>query len=133
MRVQLTSSDVNVRNWVSIGKFAVPVDPKGDATKLANAVAGGVIDKVVRASIVKGARQKGKLTHRIRIENASPLRLNGLAATGPDAKPDDSPRTLNGISIPPRRSMSLPASEEVIKNLGLKNGIRITALDLSGL
>ena len=57
--MQLASSDVNVRNWVSIGKFAVPVDPKGDATKLANAVAGGVIDKVVRASIVKGRGTRG--------------------------------------------------------------------------
>jgi hypothetical protein len=29
--------------------------------------------------------------------------------------------------------MSVPASEEVVKNLGLKQGIRITAIDLSAL
>ena len=29
--------------------------------------------------------------------------------------------------------MTVPASEEVVKALGLKQGIRVTALDLSGL
>ena len=58
-RVQLASSDADVKNWNLLGKFAVPVDPNGDASKLANAVAGGVIDKVVRASIVKGRGRKG--------------------------------------------------------------------------
>ena len=77
--------------------------------------------------------EKGKLTYRLRIENATPLRLSGLAAVGIESKDDAKPRVLSGISIPPRRSMTVPASEEVIKELGLKHGIRVTALDLSGL
>ncbi len=63
----------------------------------------------------------------------SPLRLNGVAAVGVISKPDVQARMLLGISMPPRRSMTVPASEEVVKALGLKQGIRVTAVDLSGL
>ncbi len=63
----------------------------------------------------------------------SPLRLNGVAAVGVGSKPDEKARVLSGISVPPRRSMTVPASEELVKALGLKQGIRVTAIDLSGL
>ena len=76
---------------------------------------------------------KGKLTYGIRIDNASPLRLNGLAAVGVESGKDVEAHVLAGISIPPRRSMTVPASEEAVKELRLKHGIRVTALDLSGL
>jgi hypothetical protein len=82
---------------------------------------------------VKGARQKGKLTYGIRIDNASPLLLNGLAIVGIEGDEGQEPRILAGISIAPRRSMTVPVSEEAVKQLGLKRGIRLTALDLSGL
>ena len=95
-----------------------------DAAKLADAVAEGLLGRLVRAELVKGPRAKGKLTYRIHINNASPLRLNGLAAVGLESKEDAKPRVLSGISIPPRRSMTVPASEEVVKTLGLKHGIR---------
>ncbi len=40
---------------------------------------------------------------------------------------------LLDLCIPPRKSMTLPASEEAVKSLGLKQGIRVMAVDLSGL
>ena len=40
---------------------------------------------------------------------------------------------LWGIGIAPRRSLIVPASEEAVKAMGLKQGIRVTAADLSGL
>jgi hypothetical protein len=49
------------------------------------------------------------------------------------SKEDEKARVISGISIPPRRSMSIPASEEAVKAMGLKQGIRVTAVDLSGL
>ena len=89
--------------------------------------------RLVRAKLVEEPRDKGKLTYRLHIDDASPLRLNGLAAVGLESKEDAKPRVLSGISIPPRRSVTVPASEEVVKMLGLKLGIRLTAVDLSGL
>ena len=59
--------------------------------------------------------------------------LDGLAAVGVHSQDDKDARVLQGISIPPRRNMTVPASEEVVKNLGLKQGIRITAIDLSAM
>ncbi len=59
--------------------------------------------------------------------------LNGLAAVGTTSKDDETPRILAGISIPPRKHMTVPASEDLVKKLGLKKGIRIVALDLSAL
>ena len=131
--VQLSGSDARAEGWVAFGKFTVPIRGEVDAAKLADKVAEGMLGRLVRAELVKGPRAKGKLTYRLQINNASPLRLNGLAAVGLESKEDAKPRVLSGISIPPRRSMTVPASEEVVKTLGLKRGIRLTAIDLSGL
>jgi hypothetical protein len=135
-QVQLSSSDASVRSWIPLGKFSVPLDSiqnDDHSSKLADKLAEGLLSRVVRAQLVKGPREKGKLTYRIRIENGSPLRLNGLAAVGLESSDEADARVLTGISIPPRRSMTVPASEQVVKQLGLKRGIRLTALDLSGL
>ena len=40
---------------------------------------------------------------------------------------------LAGICVSPRKSMTVGASEEAVKTLGLKKGIKLIALDLSGL
>jgi hypothetical protein len=136
VQVQLSGSDPSGRRWTPLGKFslkAADASGKEGALKLADAVAQGLIGRVVKAQIVKGTRQKGKLTYGIRFDNASPFSLNGLAAIGVESGQDAEARVLAGISIPPRRSMTVPASEEVVKRLGLKRGIRLTALDLSGL
>ena len=69
----------------------------------------------------------------MRIENYSPLILNGLAVLGTEHKADEQPKELSGICIAPRRNVTVPATEEVVKNLGLRKGIRVVAADLSGL
>ncbi len=134
--VQVISSDAAAENWVAFGKFTLPLRAKEgrvDAVRLADELAEGMLNRLVRVQLIKGAREKGKLTHRLRIDNASPLRLNGVAALGVASKDDEAPRILSGISIPPRRSLTVPASEEVIKALDLKKGVRIVAIDLSSL
>jgi hypothetical protein len=83
--------------------------------------------------LVKGPRDKGKLTYGIRIDNASPLILNGVAVLGAVNKTNEIPKPLWGICISPRKQMTLPASEEVVKALGLRQGIRVMMIDLSGL
>ena len=132
--VQLSGSDARAEGWVALGKFTVPIAAarwtrRSWPTRLPRGCSAGWSGP----QLVKGPRAKGKLTYRLQINNASPLRLNGLAAVGVESKEDAKPRVLTGISIPPRRSMTVPASEEVVKTLGLKRGIRLTAIDLSGL
>jgi hypothetical protein len=136
--VQVLSSDASASNWVAFGKFNLPVvegAEKFDASKFADGLAEGVLNRLVRAQVIKGAttREKGKLVYQIRIENASPLILNGLALLGTGSPEAEAPKVLTGICVSPRRSLTIPADEAVVKSLGLKKGIKLTALDLSGL
>ena len=81
----------------------------------------GALNRLVRVQLGKGVSDKGKMHYQLRVENDSPLILNGVAATsGPDA----TPRVLSGISLSPHRSMTVPASEEVVTSLGLEKGHR---------
>ena len=124
------------RNWVAFGKFTLPVTKdhgKLDSARFADAMGEGILNRLVRTQLTKGPRDKGKLTYGIRIDNASPMILNGVAVLGTTSKPSETPRLLWGISIPPRKSLTLPASEETVKALGLRQGIRLQAIDLSGL
>jgi hypothetical protein len=134
--VQVDGTNPAERSWVPLGKFSAPIPSaqgKVDVMKFTDAMAEGTLNRLVRTQLVKGPRVKGKPTYQIRIENASPLILNGLAALGTESAKDESPKVLSGISISPRKSMTLPASEEVVRLLGLKKGIRLVAIDLSGL
>ncbi|HZW34377.1 MAG TPA: hypothetical protein VFF52_26880, partial [Isosphaeraceae bacterium] len=134
--IQIACSDRAARSWVPAGKFTLPLARDGgtfEGGRFADAVTEGILNRLVRAQLTKGPREKGKPTFQIRIDNASPLILNGLALVGTSSREGEEPKVLSGISIPPRKSLTVPASEEVVKLLGLKKGIRILALDLSGL
>jgi len=134
--IQGSGSDGEGRNWLPFGKFTLPVpkgDEKFDSVRFADALAEGVLNRLVRVQLSKGPREKGRLTYLLRIENASPLILNGLSVMGPESKPAEEPKVLLGITIPPGKSLTVPASEDAVKMLGLKQGIRVMAVDLSGL
>jgi hypothetical protein len=136
--IQVLSSDPAAANWVAFGKFNLPLvegKEKFDVTRFADGLAEGVLNRLVRARVIKGAttREKGKLIYQIQIENASPMILNGLALLGTGSADDETPKMLSGICVSPRRSLTIPADEAVVKSLGLKKGIKLTALDLSGL
>jgi len=136
--VQITGSDATAMKWVPFGKFNQPLvqeNGKVNLTKFGDALCEGILNRLVRAQVIKGASQKekGKLIHQIRIENASPFVLNGLAMVGTGSNEDEAPKVLSGIAIPPGRSMNAPTNDEAVKSLGLKKGIKVLALDLSGL
>jgi hypothetical protein len=43
------------------------------------------------------------------------------------------PQLVPMLSISPRRSFTVPVSEDMVRPLGLKRGVKVVALDLSGL
>ena len=136
--VQVSSSDAAAKAWVNFGKFSIPVtheNGKVDSAKLVDALTEGILNRLVRAQIIKGSatKDKGKLVYQLRIDNASPLVLNGLAILGTVSKADEVPKVLQMISVSPRRSLSVPTTEDVVRGLGLKKGVRLVGLDLSGL
>jgi hypothetical protein len=134
--VQVAISDGAVTTWLPVGKFTLPVerkDGKVAGDKFADALAEGILSRLISAQLSKGPMVKGKQTYRVRIDNASPLLLNGVAVQGTLAGPDDPLKVLAGISIPPRKNLTVPATGEMVEQLGLKKGIRLIAADLSGL
>jgi hypothetical protein len=136
--VQVMSSDETARNWVPFGKLILAVKQdqgKPDAMRFADELAEGILSRLVRAQVIKGtARDKaGKLVYQIRIENVSPLILNGIAMVGTETSADETPKVWWGLSISPRRGLTLPATEADVRTLGLKKGIKLLAIDLSGL
>ena len=94
-----------------------------------------MLSRLVRAQVIKGSatKDKGKLIYQIRVDNASPLVLNGLAVLGIGEQGEEMPKVLSMFSVSPRKSLTVPASEDLVRSLGLKKGIKVVALDLSGL
>ena len=134
--VVLATSNGTADAWTSAGKFTLPVSrEKGEinAVAFADALTEAILDRLVKAQVTTAARVKGKLSYKLTIKNESPLLLNGLALLGKDSKDGELPKILFGMAIAPNRSMSVPASEEAVKELGLKKGVRLMAADLSGL
>jgi hypothetical protein len=135
--VQVASSDARGTSWAAMGKFTAPavLDEAGklDAAATSDAVAEGILKNLVDVSVVKGSKVKGKDSFAIVVKNQSSLVLNGLAVTGASAKPTDAPKALVGIALSPKRALTLPTTAESVEKAGLKDGIRVLALDLSGL
>jgi hypothetical protein len=137
--VEVVATDGAARAWVPFGKFSVPISREGDkleVAKFADAVAEGVLNRLVRAQLSKGPKSSGKNAYQLRVDNASPLILNGLGILGTTAKADEPAKILPPLSLAPRRSVTMPASEAVVKYLELKKGaggVRVVAADLSGL
>ncbi len=134
----------NATEWTRVGKFTVPVSKENGQIKtvaFADSLAEGILGRLVRAQLKKGPKVKGKDTYKITIENASPLILNGLAVLGEGSLPESkeatkderTPKVLAGICVSPRKSMTVPATGQMVDQLGLKKGVRVIAADLSGL
>ena len=137
--VEVIATDSTAQNWVPFGKFSLSINREGnkfDAAKFSDALAEGILNRLVRAQLSKGPRTNGKETYKLRVDNASPLVLNGLGIMGSSTKDDEPARVLPPLSLSPRRSVTMPASEAVVKLLDLKKGaggVRVVAADLSGL
>ena len=136
--VQVSSSDPNAKSWILFGKFSVPITQAKDKTdiwRFADGMSEGVLTRLVRAQVVKNSatKDKGKLIYQIRVDNASPLVLNGLAILGTASKDEEMPKVLTMFSVSPRKSLTVPASDDLVRSLGLKKGIKVVALRLGGL
>ena len=110
------------------------IDPEmRKAAQVADGVAAGLLSRLVGAKLSKGHRVKGHDTFQVRIINASPFVLNGVALWGTEDASTSPPAMLAGLSVPPRKSLTVPASPDLVERLRLKDGLRVFAADLSGL
>ena len=56
------------------------------------ALAEGILNRLVRTQLSRGPEKRGSRPIKVRIDNASPMILNGLAVVGTENKADESPR-----------------------------------------
>ena len=137
--VRLASSGSKGGNeWAPAGKFTLPVnlDAKGqpDLEAFGDALAEGIMNRLVRALFGQEAEPGRPLTaFHVRIENASPMILNGISLISTEHKANDVPRYLLGINVAPGRNLSLSITNKAAQEYGLKKGIQLVGLDLSGL
>jgi hypothetical protein len=152
--VSLAASHPSGSDWVSLGSFRIKLsevkaapeessqerpaltgaeDRDREARRLGDALAAGFLGRLVRMQLARGPRVKGKESFRIKIVNDSPMILNGLALGGSEVGDDSLPSVLAGLSIPPLKSLTVPATAEMVTRLHLKDGVSPIAADLSGL
>jgi len=135
--VRLEASHPSGSDWTLLDHFKIDLpsagtDPK-DAALLGDAIAGAMVERLVQVKLSRGTGGKGKDSFQIKIVNESPLILNGVALGGSEVRPDNPPATLQGLSVPPRKGLTVPASPEVVSRLHMKEGLKVYAADLSGL
>jgi hypothetical protein len=135
---QVSSSSETGEGWVEAGSFPVKLDgPDGKpltAAGLADALAERVLGRLATVRLQSAGRVEGKPAYKIRIENGSPVILNALALAGPrELSEANPPAAVAGLCVPPHKGLTLPVTAQAIERLGLKEGIRVLAVDLSGL
>ena len=121
-----------------MGKFTLPIvagaDGKRDLAAFGDKLAEGLLDRLVRAKLIKGRNAvENTVTYKLQIDNASPLILNGFAVKGTLSKPSEPPHLLLGVALPPQRSLQVPLSPGMVEAYGMKKGTHLVALDLSAL
>ncbi len=146
--VQLATTDETGARWQPTGKFTLPqsldADGKLKDAEFGDALAEGLINRLVKVTVTHPSaasagliplapKEREREAYRVRIDNCSPLLLNGVALVGTEAKPSDPLKVLAGISLAPRKIIILPVSGHSAQDYGLKHGVRVMALDLSGL
>jgi len=136
-RVQYSSTHARDNAWLPLGKLELPLLRKDNtarpAAELADDLAESLLGRLVDATLIE-KKSRGKTAYSLRIDNASPLILNGLSLTGETAQADTAvPSSLAGLTLPPHRSIAMPASGDMVQRLGLKRGVKPIAADLSAL
>jgi hypothetical protein len=133
--VRVSSSDEAGQSWVDVAKFSLPSPEAGETPPtpagLIDRVAEGVLERLIRVRLTREGQ--GRDAYRIRVENGSPLVLNGLTLGDREPKPDSQPATLVGLSLSPRKAMTIPATPQLARRVGSRKRIHILAADLSGL
>lgn len=134
---QFSVTEATAERWVSVGEISIKLGKESGGgmspEALADALADAMLTKLVRVTLVGPSRGKGKASGRLRIENGSPLILKGLTVAGADQASDAARSTLLGITLPPHRALEVPARPEMVRRLGLSQGVRVQGVELGSL
>ncbi len=136
VQVQLSVSDDAGTAWKPVAKFTVNLKSKEgqdrSAIEVIDQLSERILGRVIGVQLVAKS-VRGKKKYAIQINNASPLVLNSIALMGPSADEKTPPTVMLGLSVPPHRTLTLPASEDAVERLGLSKGVKPIAARLGDL
>ncbi len=132
--VRLSSTDGEASSWLDLAEFKLKLLGRNHkprtAVEVADALAKATLGQLVSVRLIPGSKSSGSAAYRVRVENRSPLILNSLALSGSDDSAEAPVANLPGMSLTPRRSVTVPASAALVERLKLKSGIRAVAANL---
>jgi hypothetical protein len=133
--VQFAVSSSSEDAWKTAGKAQVSLVRDGkrrSVAEVADGLAEAALGRLVTTKLTSH-KARGKTTYTVRIENASPLVLNSLVLAGPAQDDAAKPTILLGLSLSPHRALTVPATEDAVRRLGLTKGLRPLAAQLDSL
>ena len=136
LAASVSASTGDASGWRPAGKYTVKLnDAKGQAratVAVADDVALGLVGQVFKVKLVS-KRSQGKTAYAIRVENESPIVLDGLALSSTAEPAAGKVSSVLGLGLPPRKAMVIGISPKAVERLGLKGGVQVFAADLSAL
>jgi len=147
LRVQLHgNSDATVvvqaaegagKAWANQGKFNLKIAKKtGEAAeaftaRVADELADGLLQRVVRVQVTDKTVD-GRKVYQLKVDNASPLVLAGVAVKSPVEGKEIA--TILNLSIRPHQSVRLPLDPKSVSRFGLSaRGVKAMGADLTAL
>ena len=135
--VVVQSSDGTSKEWVNQGKFNLPIAKKAGesselfAARISDELADGVLSRVVRVQVTD-KKVDGRKIYSLRVDNASPLVLSGLAVKSGSSEKEIA--TIMNLSVRPHKSIQIPLDPKSVSRFGLAGkGVKAIGADLTAL
>ena len=135
--VVVQSSDGTSKEWVNQGKFNLPIAKKAGesselfAARISDELADGVLSRVVRVQVTD-KKVDGRKIYSLRVDNASPLVLSGVAVKSGSS--DKEIATIMNLSVRPHKSVQIPLDPKSVSRFGLAGkGVKAIGADLTAL
>jgi len=135
--IVVQSSDGSTGQWANQGKFNLPVSKKSGesaevfAARISDELAEGLLSRLVRVQVTD-KKVDGRKVYSLRVDNASPLVLSGVAVKS--GSTDKEVATIMNLSVRPHKSVAIPMDPKTVSRFGLAGkGVKAIGADLTAL
>ena len=135
--IVVQSSEGTTGQWANQGKFNLPVSKKAGesaelfAARISDELAEGLLSRLVRVQVTD-KKVDGRKVYSLRVDNASPLVLSGVAVKS--GSTDKEIATIMNLSVRPHKSVAIPMDPKTVSRYGLAGkGVKAIGADLTAL
>jgi hypothetical protein len=135
--VVVQASEGTGKSWSNQGKFNLKLSKKSGETseaftaRVADELASGLLERMVRVQVTDKTVD-GRKVYQLKVDNASPLVLSGVAVKSPVEGKEIA--TILNLSVRPHQSIRLPLDPKSVSRFGLSaRGVKALGADLTAL